>query len=172
MHACTVIDMHLQSFNVPFNHTSQFLTILQRKNWDSPAKMFNCTIYPRDYVHGNAIEYVYLFRCASMPQRYFVDRKIPSTKNHFVALCQPLKALQPGEHYFKPHLPTLLLSAKPVHCKVAPMPTSTQVTAVNLYVSTKKESVKPVHPDFLHAAPSSTRTTSIISTKIYINHLY
>ena len=82
-----------------------------------------------------------------MPQRYFVDQKIPSTKNHFVALCQPVKALQPGEHYFKPHLPTLLLSAEPVHCKVAHTHTST-ITTVNL-------TVKPVHLDVLHAALSS-----------------
>ena len=86
-------------------------------------------------------------------------------KESFCCLCQPVKALQPGEHYFKPHLRTLLLSAKPVHCKVAHTPTSTQVTTVNLHVSTKKESVKPVHPEVLHAAPSSTRTTAIISTK-------
>ena len=90
-----------------------------------------------------------------MPQRYFVDRKIPSTKNHFVVLCQPvLKALKTGEHYFKPHLPTF---CQPVHCKVAHMRTSTQVTTVNLHVSTKKESVKPVHPGILHAAPSTTK---------------
>ena len=84
-----------------------------------------------------------------MPQCYFVDQKIPSTKskNHFVALCPPVKAFQPGVHYFKPHLSTLLLSAKPVHCKVAHIHTPT-ITTVNL-------TVKPVHPDVLHVAPSS-----------------
>ena len=69
------------------------------------------------------------------------------------------------EHYFKPHLPTILLSAEPAHCEVAHMPTSTQVTTVNLPVSTKKESVKPVYPDVLRAASSITQMISIISTK-------
>ena len=75
------------------------------------------------------------------------------------------KALQPAEHYFKPHLPTLLLSAKPVHCKVPQAPPSTQVTTVKLPVSTKKQSVKPVHRDVPHVAPPSTRVTSVKSTK-------
>ena len=108
----TVIQCGIQSYFPISNDT------VAKENWDSLAKMFNCTIYPRDHIHGNAIEYVHFFRCAAVPQRYLVDRRIPSTKNHFVTLCRPVKALQPAEHYFKPHLPTLLLSAKPVYCKV------------------------------------------------------
>ena len=46
------------------------------------------------------------------------------------------------------------------------MPTCTQITTVNLHVSTKKESVKPVHPDVLHAAPSTTKNDV---NKIYKN---
>ena len=60
--------------------------------------MFNCTVYPREHLDDDAIEYIHIFRCAAMPPRYLVDRKIPSTKNHFVALCQPGKTLEPGEH--------------------------------------------------------------------------
>jgi hypothetical protein len=83
-----------------------------------------------------------------MPPSYLVDRRIPSTKNHFVTLCKPVKALQPRDHYFKAHLPILLKSAMPVHPKVPPTvstrvstkvssaPSSTQVTA-----STKKQTI-------------------------------
>ena len=155
----TVIQCGIQSYFPISNDT------VAKENWDSLAKMFNCTIYPRDHIHGNAIEYVHFFRCAAMPQRYLVDRRIPSTKNHFVTFCQPVKALQPAEHYFKPHLPTLLLSAKPVHCKVPQAPPSAQVTTVKLPVSTKEQSVKPVHCDVPHVAPPSTRVTSVKSTK-------
>jgi hypothetical protein len=105
---------------------------------------FNCTIYPRDYLDGSAIEYVHIFRCAAMPPSYLADRRIPSPKNHFVTLCKPVKALQPGDHYFKAHLPTLLESAMPVHPKVPP--------TVSPKVSTKVSS-----------APSSTQVTT--STK-------
>jgi hypothetical protein len=104
----------------------------------------NCTIYPQDYLDGSAIEYVHIFRCAAMPPSCLADRRIPSTKNHFVTLCKPVKALQPGDHYFKAHLPTLLESAMPVHPKVPP--------TVSPKVSTKVSS-----------APSSTQVTT--STK-------
>ena len=69
--------------------------------------MFNCTILPKHHCDGEHIETVHIFRCAVMPQRYLVDRRIPPSKNHFVALCQPINniELKPGEHYFSPQLP-------------------------------------------------------------------
>ena len=79
-----------------------------------------------------------------MRPSYLVDHRIPSTKNHFVTLCKPVKALQPGDHCFKAHLSTLLKSAMPVHAKVPP--------TVSPKVSTKVSS-----------APSSTQVTT--STK-------
>jgi hypothetical protein len=85
----TVIECGIQSYYPLTNDT------VARDNWDSLAKMFNCTIYPRDYLDGSTIEYVHIFRCAAMPPSYLVDRRIPSTKNHFVTLCKPITALQP-----------------------------------------------------------------------------
>ena len=77
-----------------------------------------------------------------MPPSYLVDRIIPSTNNHFVTLRKPVKVLQPGDHYFKAHLPTLIGAAMPVHPKVPPKvstkvssPSSTQVTTVHLLKS-------------------------------------
>ncbi len=129
----TVIQCAIQSYYPLTNDT------VAKENWDSLAKMFDCTIYLRDYLHGNAIEYVHIFCCAAMPPSYLVDRRIPSTKNHFVTLCQPVKALQPGDHYFKTRLPTLLQSAMLGHRKVPPGPSSTQVTSVRSSASTKKQ---------------------------------
>ena len=45
-----------------------------------------------------------------------------------------------------------------------PLP-STQVTTVKLPVSTKKQSVNPIHRDVPHVAPPSTRVTSVKCTK-------
>ena len=112
----SVIKCCVQSYYPVTNDT------VTKQNWDSLAKMFNCTIFPRitNYVVDGAIESIHIFRCAAMPPSYLVDRKIPSTKNHFVALCQPVKALQPGEHYFQPHLPTLVTSTPADRPKVPP----------------------------------------------------
>ena len=74
-----------------------------------------------------------------MPPSYLVDRKIPSTKNHFVALCQPVKALQPGEHYFQPHLPTLVKSTPADRPKVPPTLPSTQVISTKSTGSEKQQ---------------------------------
>ena len=78
-----------------------------RDDWNSLEKMFNCTIFPKHHCDGEHMEAIHIFRCAAMPQRYLVDRRIPTSKNHFVALCQPINniELEPGEHYFSPLLP-------------------------------------------------------------------
>lgn len=76
-----------------------------KEDWDSLEKMFNCSIKPRQPFDDSSIKNVHIFRCAAIPVRYLVDRKIPETKNHFVALCQPMKNVEPGEHYFVPKLP-------------------------------------------------------------------
>ena len=52
-----------------------------------------------------------------------------------------------------------------IHGKfLKPLP-STQVTTVKLPVSTKKQSVNPIHRDVPHVAPPSTRVTSVKCTK-------
>ena len=76
------------------------------ENWDSLAKMFNCTIYPK-YRSNNDVHNIHIFRCASMPLNFVRDRKIPSNKNHFVALCEPLNPETIDSHYFKPKFPPL-----------------------------------------------------------------
>ena len=72
------------------------------EEWDSLAKMFNCTVYPRQDVDVSLLDVIHIFRCAAMPQRYLVDRHIPVKKNHYVPLCQPSVDLEPGENYFQP----------------------------------------------------------------------
>ena len=130
----TVIQCAIQSYYPLTNDT------VAKENWDSLDSIVQ-------YIHGiilmaaSAIEYVHIFRCAAMPPSYLVDHRIPSTKNHFVTLCKPVKALQPGDHCFKAHLSTLLKSAMPVHPKVPP--------TVSPKVSTKVSS-----------APSSTQVRS------------
>ena len=66
------------------------------QNWDTLAKMFNCSINPRQHVDGDVHECVHIFRCVAMLQRYLVDRVIPDRKNHFVALCHLSTNLEPG----------------------------------------------------------------------------
>jgi hypothetical protein len=73
-----------------------------KQDWDSLAKMFNCTVFPRQDVDVNILEKVHIFRCAAMPQQYLVDRHMPIKKNHYVLLCQPNDDLELGENYFEP----------------------------------------------------------------------
>ena len=97
----TVIDCTIQSYYPITNDSAS------RQDWDSLAKMFNCSIYPRQFLDGDFLENVHIFRCAAMPQRYLVDREIPTRKNHFVTLCQPIDDVELGEHYFLPKFPML-----------------------------------------------------------------
>jgi hypothetical protein len=129
----TVIQCAIQSY-YPFTNDT-----VAKENWDSLDSIVQ-------YIHGIILMAVQLNMSISfvVPPSYLVDRRIPSTKNHFVTFCKPVKALQPGDHYFKAHLPTLLKSAMPVHPKV-PSPT------VSPKVFTKVSS-----------APSSTRVTTSI----------
>ena len=80
-----------------------------KENWDSLAKMFNCSIHPRYWYANESAIYpgVHIFRCATMPARFLVDRKVPEVKNHFVALWKPVKDTEPGEQYFVASFPTL-----------------------------------------------------------------
>ena len=90
-----------------------------KEDWDSLARMYNCSINPRVFVDDGSIENIHIFRCASMPHSYLVDCKVPTKKNHFVALCRPIKNLDPGEHYFVPKLPKFSQSAKTAHSKAS-----------------------------------------------------
>ena len=72
-----------------------------RDGRDSLAKMYNCTINPRVGENG---EKIHIFRCASMPRHFMIDRKMPETRNNFVALCQPVKPTEPGQQHFVPKL--------------------------------------------------------------------
>lgn len=78
------------------------------EQWDSLAKMYNCSINPRS---GNVGENVHIFRCAALLPQYIIDRKVPALKNHYVALCLPVTSvMEPGEQYFVPRLPRLCKS--------------------------------------------------------------
>ena len=79
-----------------------------------------------------------------VPPSYLVDRRIPSTKNHFVTLCKPVKALQPGDHILKHTFNLIEVCHASSDPKVPP--------TVSPKASTKVSS-----------APSSTRVTT--STK-------
>ena len=73
-----------------------------------------------------------------MPQRYLVDRRIPTSKNHFVALCQPINniELEPGEHYFSPQQPASTSTSSTVVKKPASTSTLTLSTDVKKQAST------------------------------------
>jgi hypothetical protein len=124
----TVIQCVIQSYYLFTNDT------VAKENWDSLDSIVQ-------YIHGIILMAVQLNMSISfiVPPSYLVDRRIPSTKNNFVTLCKPVKAL-----YFKAHLPTLLKSAMPVHPKVPP-------------------TVFPKASTKVSSAPSSTRVTT--STK-------
>ena len=51
-------------------------------------------------------EKIHIFRCAAMPLNYLQTRKIPDTKKHYVALCQPA-VISSGQRHFKPVLPNV-----------------------------------------------------------------
>ena len=147
----TVIQCGIQSY---YPTTIDNVT---KENWDSLAKMFNCTIHPRDHIDGSEIDYLHIFRCAPMPPSFLVDRKIPSTKNHFVALCKPIKAPQPGDQYFKAHVPTLVKSAMPVKVKVP-------------HTVSK---VSSVHPSTPVITTTTTKQTTVTKRKqISLNTLF
>ena len=57
-----------------------------KEDWDSLAKMFNCSVYPREFSNGELLESVHILHCTVMPKRYLIDRSIPMAKNHFVQL--------------------------------------------------------------------------------------
>ena len=73
-----VMQRFVQSYFLISNNTAP------KENWDSLAEMFNGTIYPRNYIDGNTMEYAHLFRSSARPPSYLVDQNIPSTKNPFV----------------------------------------------------------------------------------------
>ena len=108
-----------------------------RDDWNSLEKMFNCTIFPKHQCDGE-----------HMPQRYLLDGRIPTSKNHFVALCQPINNIEPepGEHYFSPILPQ------------QPASTSTSSTVVRKPAST---STLTLSTDVKKQAPTSFLTFSI-----------
>ncbi|XP_046849900.1 uncharacterized protein LOC124443489 [Xenia sp. Carnegie-2017] len=74
----TVIQCAIQSY-YPITNDAEV-----KENWDSLAKMFNCTIYPRDVVDGSAIDYVHIFRCAAMPPSYLI-RTTKKSENYFIS---------------------------------------------------------------------------------------
>ena len=75
--------------------SAQATNTAPKEDWNSLAEMFNGTMYPRNYIEGNAMEYVHLFRSAAMPPSYLVDQNIPSTKNHFVTCYLVPTSLSP-----------------------------------------------------------------------------
>ena len=63
-----------------------------REEIGSLSIMYNCTIFPRLSSSTPSDERIHLFRCALMPVCYLESMKIPESKNHYVALCQPKDA--------------------------------------------------------------------------------
>jgi hypothetical protein len=82
------------------------------EKWNSLSKMFNCTIHPRECLNFDIPENnVHIFRCATMPLDFLEKRKIPSRKNHFIALSKPQEKFNITSQHFIPKrsLPALPL---------------------------------------------------------------
>jgi hypothetical protein len=122
----TVIGCTIQSYFPISNETAP------KEQWNSLAKMYNCTIKPR---FGQDPTIIHIFRCAALPSRYLVDRKIPELKNHFVALCLPEQSVAPGDQYFVPHL------SRPI-TTIAPRPASTTSTSIKTTAKVDKPAEK------------------------------
>ena len=98
----TVIQCAIQSYYPLTNDT------VVKENWDSLD-----SIVQYMYIHGIILMAVQLnmsisfvvLRCHRLI--WLIEEFHPCTNNHFVTLRKPVKVLQPGDHYFKAHLPTL-----------------------------------------------------------------
>ena len=161
----TVIDCTIQSYYPITNDSAQ------RQDWDSLAKMFNCSIYPRQFLDGDFLENVHIFRCAAMPQRYLVDREIPTRKNHFVTLCQPIDDVEPGEHYFLPKFPMLPPPPKAIDGHAGPssisklMPIGTKRKQLSLDLLLPKKKVNDKEEPMITSSSSTNETTDNNSIK-------
>ena len=99
----TVIQCAIQSYYPLTNDT------VVKENWDSLD-----SIVQYMYIHGIILMAVQLnmsisfvvLRCHRLI--WLIEEFHPCTNNHFVTLRRPVKVLQPGDHYFKAHLPTLI----------------------------------------------------------------
>lgn len=81
------------------------------KSMDSLSRMFNCTIYPREWSTTPDLQTdrLHIFRCAVLLIDYVKTREIPRVKNHYVALCNVKPSSSVGsnvnELYITPELP-------------------------------------------------------------------
>lgn len=137
-----------------------------REEWDSLEKMFNCTILPKHHCDGGHIETVHIFRCAVMPQRYLVDRRIPPSKNHFVALCQPINniELEPGEHYFSPQLPQQPASTSTSSTDVKNQASTSSST---FFMDVKKPSTSTSSKNVKQQASTASTSSMIVNVDIH-----